>query len=434
MADISQYLAAILSAVYGEDVRGSIHDAIEIINDVSEVVLSTGTAITDPTSSSTGFYEDSLYLNTNTYELWKCVGTDTWASQGILKGADGSPGVPGADGNRWYRGTGISGKAVNPTVYSGSGIADANPNDFYLNPSEGAVYHCVTGGDASTATWSYDFTMTGGGGGGSVVGWNQIQTSTGATKIAEITIDGTQTDVYAPQGGGSSTLSGLSDVNISSATNDQVLKYDSSLSKWVNGSAPASGHNMLDNSTIISGIKGAITEGTTNDDVVSGYGVGVWANTDTNIILSGVNQGDTEMGEWEDDSTWETGSRVGWLYHRALFKVLDTTNGVHIEPSFELQEHQNSGIGYVAYRIDDEIYQSTTPVSNPKKEGLYELSGTTYVLTNDETIVSGKTYYVGLGAGAIKFNAPIPTTGVQVGFVLTKLRTNVFRGITRSTS
>ena len=31
MANISTYLAAIMSAVHGEDVRGSIHDAIEII-------------------------------------------------------------------------------------------------------------------------------------------------------------------------------------------------------------------------------------------------------------------------------------------------------------------------------------------------------------------------------------------------------------------
>ena len=158
MADISQYLQDILDAVYGEQVRGSIHDAISIINDVSEVVLTLGTAVDSASSSSTGFFTNSLYLNTNSYVLWKCVGTDSWASQGVLKGA------PGVDGNKWYRGTGISGKAANPTVYSGSGIAMANPNDFYLNPVEGAVYYCVTGGNASTATWSYDFTMTGGGG------------------------------------------------------------------------------------------------------------------------------------------------------------------------------------------------------------------------------------------------------------------------------
>ena len=93
MADISTELARILSAIYGEDVRGSIHDAIEKINNVSEVVLTTGTAVTGPSSSSTGFYDDSLYLNTDTFELWKCTGVNTWASQGILKGD------PGEDGN-----------------------------------------------------------------------------------------------------------------------------------------------------------------------------------------------------------------------------------------------------------------------------------------------------------------------------------------------
>ena len=199
MANISTYLAAILSAVYGEDVRGSIHDAIEIINEVGEVVFSTGTDITSASSSSTGYFDNSLYLNTNTYELWKCIGTDTWQSLGVLKGdtgvgissiqktstaglvdtytitytdgnsdtftvTNGADGADGADGNHIYRGTDISGKAVLPTVYPSSGITEANADDLYLNPSEGAIYSCVTGGDASTATWQYEFTMTGGGG------------------------------------------------------------------------------------------------------------------------------------------------------------------------------------------------------------------------------------------------------------------------------
>lgn len=227
MADISSYLADIMAAVYGEDVRGSIHDAIEIINDVSEVVLTTGTAVTGPTSSSTGFYDDSLYLNTSTMELWKCVGTNLWQSQGVLKGDPGAAGVgissidltssvglvdtytitytdgnsttftvtngqdgtDGEDGNKWYRGTAISGKDPNPTVFSGSGITLANPNDFYLNPTEGAVYHCVTGGNASTATWSYDFTMTGGGGGGTS-NYNDL---TNKPQIAGTTLSGNKT-------------------------------------------------------------------------------------------------------------------------------------------------------------------------------------------------------------------------------------------------
>ena len=200
MADISTELARILSAIYGEDVRGSIHDAIEKINDVSEVVLTTGTAVTGPSSSSTGFYDDSLYLNTDTFELWKCTGVNTWASQGILKGEAGDDGngivsiaktstsglvdtytitytdgttstfdvtngEDGANGNKWYRGTGISGKAALPTVYTGSGVADANSGDMFLNPSEGAVYSCVTGGVPTVATWQYEMTLSGGSGG-----------------------------------------------------------------------------------------------------------------------------------------------------------------------------------------------------------------------------------------------------------------------------
>ena len=36
MANIQQYLQAIMDAVYGEEVRGSIHDAIKKVNDDNE--------------------------------------------------------------------------------------------------------------------------------------------------------------------------------------------------------------------------------------------------------------------------------------------------------------------------------------------------------------------------------------------------------------
>ena len=49
--------------------------------------------------------------------------------------------------------------------------------------------------------------VTGGGSGGSSVEWKQITTS--GTKIAEVTIDGSKTDVYAPNGGGGSGSSAL---------------------------------------------------------------------------------------------------------------------------------------------------------------------------------------------------------------------------------
>lgn len=195
MADISQYLQAILDAVYGEQVRGSIHDAIELINDVSEVVISAGTAITGPTSSSTGFYEDSLYINTSTCDLWKCIGTDAWSNVGNLKGIgisslektstsgnvdtytitfdDGSTeifnvtnGIDGTNGSTWYKGTALTGTGSAITGFPGV------INDFYLNSDTGGVYVCTKTGAAmvpDAAEWDYVMTLTGGGGGGSVV-------------------------------------------------------------------------------------------------------------------------------------------------------------------------------------------------------------------------------------------------------------------------
>lgn len=394
MADISVYLAQILSAVYGEDVRGSIHDAIEIINDVSEVVLSTGTAITSASSSSTGYYEDSLYLNTDTYELWKCVGTDTWASQGIIKGADGSPGAPGADGNKWYRGTGISGKAVNPTVYSGSGITLANPNDFYLNPSEGAVYHCVTGGDASTATWSYDFTMTGGGGGGSVVGWNQIQTSTGATKIAEITIDGSTTDVYAPQGGGgASSLDDLSDVAIDTVTLDdgQILAYNQTDGEFQNVDMPTGGHTMIPTTNDIATITG-LQNGNDNY-VINAYSAKRWSNAEVMTLFTTVAKDVDTVGHWVDDWTTTDLSRSGWLWHSALHGIL-ADDEVEITFVFDVNNNgaDSETVSVYAYRVDDDV-------QNGGQDG---------------------------GAIAIKLNGAIQNaSGVKIGVNLKRQRTEV---------
>ncbi len=85
MADISRELQAILQAVYGEEVRGSIHDAIDKINLVCDSTLSAGTDVTSPTSSIEGYYEDSVYVNTDTDDLWVCDG-EKWVRKGSLEG------------------------------------------------------------------------------------------------------------------------------------------------------------------------------------------------------------------------------------------------------------------------------------------------------------------------------------------------------------
>ena len=71
-------------------------------------------------------------------------------------------GYTGAAGSTWYSGAGINGKASTPTVFPGSGVASANPNDFYLNSGTTNVYRCITGGAPSVATWVYVMALNAG--------------------------------------------------------------------------------------------------------------------------------------------------------------------------------------------------------------------------------------------------------------------------------
>ena len=73
----------------------------------------------------------------------------------------------------------------------------------------------------------------GGGGGGSVV--SITPTLESGTKIADYSINGSEGELYAPTpSAGSTTLSGLTDVDLSSPTDGQGLVYDEETGKWVN--------------------------------------------------------------------------------------------------------------------------------------------------------------------------------------------------------
>lgn len=83
------------------------------------------------------------------------------------------------------------------------------------------------------------------------VSWNQIQTSSSSTKIAEITINGTTVDVYAPNGGTSITIdTQMSDSSENPVQNKVIKSYvDSAIGSVVQiefrvvNSLPASGDN-----------------------------------------------------------------------------------------------------------------------------------------------------------------------------------------------
>lgn len=210
MADISRELAAIMSAVYGRDVRSSIHDAIKKVNDATEVALLAGTDISSTSSSTEGYFKGSLYINTNTWSLWQCQEVSNalqWVNLGQFGGQDGNSilsitktgvdpqhanidiytitysdpsysssqfsvtnGIDGTHGSVWYKGTALSGEG---TVYGYPGVA----TDMYLNSLTGNVYQCIRTGDgtsssATGAQWEYVMVLSGGGGGSSGDEWS----------------------------------------------------------------------------------------------------------------------------------------------------------------------------------------------------------------------------------------------------------------------
>jgi hypothetical protein len=125
----------------------------------------------------------------------------------------------GKDGSLWYRGTAVYGKSLVPTIFD-TDIEYAHTSDMYLNTTEGAIYHCVTPGADTVATWVYDMTLSGG-------------------------------------GGGVTTLAELDDVTITTPSDNQLLAYDSNAGKWVNASVenqyvptssdiPISGYGVAD--------------------------------------------------------------------------------------------------------------------------------------------------------------------------------------------
>lgn len=100
------------------------------------------------TAHPTGSAGDAYAVGTessNTIYIWD-TGISDWVDVGELQGPRGSI---------WYNGTGITGTSVLDTVFTGSGITDAQIRDLYLNSDTSNVYQCTLSGNAATATWIY---------------------------------------------------------------------------------------------------------------------------------------------------------------------------------------------------------------------------------------------------------------------------------------
>ena len=217
MANIDKYLSDIMAAVFGKDVRKSIHDAINEINKAQEVAIDSGTEIHAGDLKTDKYYEKSLYINTDTDQLLRC-GSANWQAVGNIRG-NGISSIEGPvssgladtytihytdgedttfivnngkgitsfvllnsvglvdtyrmtfndgdtfdmtvkNGNQWYYGTAVSGTS-STTPASFTLPFDVKNGDSYLNVSNDSIYHCVAGAVAgSPSSWLFDIQIT----------------------------------------------------------------------------------------------------------------------------------------------------------------------------------------------------------------------------------------------------------------------------------
>lgn len=355
MANITAELQAIMAAVFGRDVRQSIHDAIFKINVASEMQMNAGTDITSSSSSSEGFCEGSLYINTSTYELWRCVGENSWQSLGILKGTDGraiasitqtsttgnvdtytisysdgtsstftvTNGTDGKDGSIWYKGTALTGNGTGITGFPGK------EHDFYINSSTGYVYNCYQTGGASNpgaALWEFVMIMAGGGGSSIAV-------------IDHLNSDSTTDALSAHQG---KVLNTKKLDKPSSPDIGDMIQWNGT--DWVAVPEPE-GHPMVPDpesqapasaaaqeAAIVQAINAGRTEGWSNDDVASHNSIAHWSNamfktfTISGIAGDSTPIGTTGIGTWyygDMEDFDPTTDEVDWISIPALIGIGD---------------------------------------------------------------------------------------------------------------
>lgn len=128
MIDVNTALQNILKAVYGKEVRQSIHDAISQINDNSlEAIdlsqIKYGTDVVATTSPIGSYVEGTLYLNTDTGILWKLLG-GVWSEVMHLKAIDEIKIDSSSGLNDTYKIIYNDGTSTTYTITNGSSISD----------------------------------------------------------------------------------------------------------------------------------------------------------------------------------------------------------------------------------------------------------------------------------------------------------------------
>ena len=178
---------------------------------------------------------------------------------------------------------------------------DYNPSSIYNTDDyvrrENYLYKCKE--DNVTGTWDDtkwdrvkvmdEITQGGGGGSSTLAGLNDVNISTPTDGQALVYDDTTHKWVNRAGGGGSSTFAGLNDVNVQGVSNGDIARYNSTTGKWTDSSdltdleltvaqlqasvlSITDGHTILDsNGTAMAQEDGLqFASGCVEDDAVSG--------------------------------------------------------------------------------------------------------------------------------------------------------------------
>ena len=210
MIDISTALQNILKAVYGRDVRESIHDAIyQIDANANEAIdlaqIKFGTAVNSPTDPITGYAENSVYLNVNTGIMWRLEG-GSWVKKGTFKSID-SISLSGTSGLiDTYTITFTDGSTSNYNVKNG---ADGKSiTGITKTSTSGNVDHYDVNLSDGTTTSGFDVTNGTDGTNGKSIANISLASTSGNVKNYDVYLDdGTKTPIgFSVEDGASSYL------------------------------------------------------------------------------------------------------------------------------------------------------------------------------------------------------------------------------------
>lgn len=210
MIDISTALQNILKAVYGRDVRESIHDAIYQINaNANEAIdlaqIKFGTAVNSPTDPITGFAENSVYLNVSTGIMWRLEG-GSWVKKGTFKSID-SISLSGTSGLiDTYTITFTDGSTSNYTVKNGED--GKSITGITKTSTSGNVDHYDVNLSDGTTTSGFDVTNGTDGTNGKSIANISLASTSGNVKNYDVFLDdGTKTPTgFSVEDGASSYL------------------------------------------------------------------------------------------------------------------------------------------------------------------------------------------------------------------------------------